>query len=503
MVRVVALGVLALAALCLLLWGIVFSQSGIWPAGAPDLTATAQAANNLSCQALVEQALSEADQFCNSIGTNQLCYGNFSVETELTDGVSQPFLQRGDVIDVDVLQRLSAAPLDIENQTWGIAIFRVTANLPRSLPGQVVTVLVFGNTTLGKDQPGLHTFYFFSAPGRVICDAVPFDGLLIDMPDGAAAQFNINGAELILSGSASITAEAGGQMNINVYSGSAEVTADGQTQVFGPGQQVVVPLGGPDGLQPVGPPSAPETLSDEEIALRCTLTGQNCDMKPIATLAESELAITLTQGNLADALPSPAVTPSLVPPTSTVTLPPSPSPSVTATIAPTRTATFLPTFTRTRKPTDPPEPTATPTFTPTFTPTDTETNTPTASPTPLSACQGVTIGAFAFNGSQFSVGITNNSAETIVLETLSINWIDQPASQRIQSVALNAVQLWSGNDNNTPSFFTFSGPVSDRQIPASATSTLTVGFNAVMSPGFYDLTASFGNCYAYQSATLP
>ncbi|HAE58801.1 MAG TPA: hypothetical protein DCG54_04645, partial [Anaerolineae bacterium] len=144
LVRIVALSVLGLVAICLGLWMLVFKESGLFAGTTPNLTATALAANDIACKKLVEQAMSETDKFCKDIGTNQLCYGNFSVDAELAEGTSEKFSQRGDVIDVDILRRLSAAPLDLVRQAWGIAVFKVTANLPRSLPGQTITLLVFG-----------------------------------------------------------------------------------------------------------------------------------------------------------------------------------------------------------------------------------------------------------------------------------------------------------------------------------------------------------------------
>ena len=395
LLRIVALSVLALSIVCIALWLLVFMESGLWGDQAnPNLTATALAQNNEACQKLVEQAMSESDKFCKDIGTNQLCYGNFSVDAELAEGASGKFSERGDVIDVDILRRLSAAPLDLAKQAWGIAIFKVTANLPRSVPGQTVTLLVFGNTTIDKEAPGLQTFYFFSDTGQVICDAVPFDGLVISMPDGVGARFNINGSELVLTGTASITANVGGEMNVSLYDGSAQITANGQSQVFGAGEQVSIPLGGENGLDPSGPPSEPVPLSEEDLALACTMTGQNCDLTPIPTTAAEDIEATLvselnpttapvaTQAKTATAQPSLTSFPSatLLPPAPTsaaATSTKKPNPTITRTPSrtpartPTPTRTFTPTATRTN----------TPTSTRTFTPTATRTNTPTSTRT--------------------------------------------------------------------------------------------------------------------------
>lgn len=379
LVKIVGLSVGGLSFICLVLWGIVLINSGSFLVGRPNLTATLRADKNLSCQQLVEEAMRESDVYCRDIGTNQLCYGNFAVEADLLQNANATFSQRGDVIDVDILRRLSAAPLDLVRQAWGIAVFKVTANLPRSLPGQVVTVLVFGNTTLDKDQPGLHTFYFFSDTGQVICDEVPFDGLFVSMPDGAGAVFTINGAELVLSGTASITATRGGEMTISLYSGTAQVTSNGQGQIFGPGQQVSIPLGGENGAEAVGPPSEPAPLSEDDLILACTLNPEECVQDPIPTVAMTDLAATQ------QVILNPTTTPANTQPAATTppTVLPSPTAFPSATLPPPRSATPRPISTNTRQPN--PTATFTPipdlTFTPTSTATQTATVTHTATPT--------------------------------------------------------------------------------------------------------------------------
>ncbi len=382
--KIVGLSVGGLSFICLALWGIVLINSGSFLVGTPNLTATLRADKNLSCQQLVEEAMRESDEYCRDIGTNQLCYGNFAVEADLLQNANATFSQRGDVIDVDILRRLSAAPLDLVRQAWGIAVFKVTANLPRSLPGQVVTVLVFGNTTLDKDQPGLHTFYFFSDTGQVICDEVPFDGLFVSMPDGAGAVFTINGAELVLSGTASITATRGGEMTISLYSGTAQVTSNGQGQIFGPGQQVSIPLGGENGAEAVGPPSEPAPLSEDDLMLACTLNPAECVQDPIPTVSMTDLAA--TQQVILNPTPTPANTQPAA--TTPPTVLPSPTAFPSATLPPPRSATPRPNSTNTRQP----NPTATFTHVPTltFTPTSTATQTATFTRTATATASATT-----------------------------------------------------------------------------------------------------------------
>jgi hypothetical protein len=168
--------------LCAALWTVAFYRAGYVPFALPaDQTLTAVALADAKCQTLIDQALTASDESCNKIGSNQVCYGNNTVRVNLVPGAIKPFASRGDIVEVDQIQRISAAPLNTTINEWGIAIFKVMANLPRSLPGETVTLMVFGNTTL-ENTNNLETFYFSSEMGQIVCNQVPYDGLMITMP---------------------------------------------------------------------------------------------------------------------------------------------------------------------------------------------------------------------------------------------------------------------------------------------------------------------------------
>src|SRR5262249_24408590 len=54
----------------------------------------------------------------------------------------------GQIIPVTSIQNLQLSSLNTENTTWGIAVFKVQANLPDTSPSQNVTMLVFGDVQL-------------------------------------------------------------------------------------------------------------------------------------------------------------------------------------------------------------------------------------------------------------------------------------------------------------------------------------------------------------------
>ena len=159
----------------------------------------------------------------------------------------------GDIIGVNQIESISASVLNPAMNEWGIAILRVISNLPRSLPGETITMVVFGNTTL-ENSGSLETYYFYSGLGKVACDQIPFDGLMVTMPEGTGIHFVVNGSELTLMGNASLRADQNGSMDVSLYSGSGLISSDGQQTVFTAGQSVSVPLGGLNGTDSIGPP---------------------------------------------------------------------------------------------------------------------------------------------------------------------------------------------------------------------------------------------------------
>src|SRR5271157_5962676 len=190
------------------------------------------AQSQANCQSLIDQAISYTGKYCNQIGANKGCYGNTTLQAQMIANASQRFSERGDVADISQIQSISADPLNMVTHDWGIAIFRVLANLP----------------------------------------------------NGAGWMFDVNGTELTLKGNASLKANKNGTMVVGLYNGAGQITSDGQTQYFGAGQSVSVNLGGANGDQAVSPPSTPESLSPDELKVACTMTGNYCTASAISTV---------------------------------------------------------------------------------------------------------------------------------------------------------------------------------------------------------------------------
>jgi hypothetical protein len=101
------------------------------------------------CPPSVFETLKAVGENCNGLGRNTACYGNNSIVAEAQPDVTDfAFSQDGDIAPLNSIQSLTTAPLNLETNEWGIAILSVQANLPDTLPGQNVTMVVFGDATL-------------------------------------------------------------------------------------------------------------------------------------------------------------------------------------------------------------------------------------------------------------------------------------------------------------------------------------------------------------------
>ena len=99
------------------------------------------------CTPLVTAALQSVQEVCADTGRNQACYGNDLIEAQFQPGFSTvPFSEPGETIDVAGLRTLQSSSADPASQVWGITLMRLQANLPDTLPGQTITMIVLGGT---------------------------------------------------------------------------------------------------------------------------------------------------------------------------------------------------------------------------------------------------------------------------------------------------------------------------------------------------------------------
>ncbi len=222
---------------------------------------------DITCNQLVTMATTTVGLVCNNLGRNQACYGNKLVTVDLKPNVNETFTKSGDLIDLLTIQRLQTSALNRANADWGIAVLKAQANLPDSLPGQNVTFLLFGDTSVNNPSPDMRAVTVQTAIGSLDCADAPESAVMIQSPTGSQVAMNINGADVTLGSTAYLTAQQGNQMEFSILEGQGVITANNITKVVMPGAKVGIPLGGTDGLHVAGPPSDPQPFDVNVIKL--------------------------------------------------------------------------------------------------------------------------------------------------------------------------------------------------------------------------------------------
>lgn len=413
LIIVLAVVILFLLIICLTLWlpHLIGGNGG----GDSD-TADSGDWQPSTCEELLGKAMDASYRGCQTIGSNQICYGNFDVNAQLAAESVARFASLGDTIPINQLVTLSTAPMDLSQNIWGIAVFKLQANLPGTIPGQNVTFLVFGDTGLYNFSGDMYSIYFSTGIGSVTCSQVP-DGLMVDVPNGSGIVFNANGVELELAGDSVLAANPGENMRVTMLNGSGVVTADGKSQEISGGQFLTIPIG--DDLEAGGPPSDPIELSSDMAMELCLLTGENCNPdEPFSWL----LTQTADNGEI-----------------ETITKTPAESGQATSTLLG-----------------------STPTFTPTTTPRTEVTKTPTPSDSPASTdtpipatCGDIRLSNDSPAGDTISLEITNDNASPVVIDRIQLSWVEDVSGQ-LDEIRTTKI-LWGqgGTDASSPADITF------------------------------------------------
>ncbi|MBL8163949.1 MAG: hypothetical protein JNJ61_18320 [Anaerolineae bacterium] len=219
------------------------------------------------CPQIVEAALDAADEFCADTGRNQACYGHIALTADLRGDVADiTFEQPGDMVDVVSLDTLRLNPMDVETGEWGVALMKLQANLPNTLPGQNVTFLMFGDVeirnAISEDDPpnteihAMQAFYLRTGIGDAPCEGAPQSGLVVQTPQGAGSVvFNINGVDVEMGSTVFFQADAEDGMTVSTLEGAAHVSDTLGSQPILAGTWVRIPLD--ENLQPSRAPGWP------------------------------------------------------------------------------------------------------------------------------------------------------------------------------------------------------------------------------------------------------
>ncbi len=218
-------------------------------------------AQDEACPALVQAALAYTDEVCSGIERNQACYGNIQIAAvPQADAVDFAFDSVGDIVDIAAIESLILSEM-VTPDEWGVTLMQVQANLPDTLPGQNVTMLIFGDVTLENrstdDQNPFQAFYFEAGIGDSACTEAPRDGLLLQTPSGAGEiEFVMNEVRISIGSTVYVEAhstqpEASGKLSLYVLEGQVTATALGVSLSAPAGTRLIVPLDAesrPDGI---------------------------------------------------------------------------------------------------------------------------------------------------------------------------------------------------------------------------------------------------------------
>lgn len=216
------------------------------------LLGSAALAQDDSCPLIVETALAAADELCADTGRNQVCYGHLALRAEAQpDAADFVLAAEGDITDVVGLKTLQLFPMNEATGEWGVAVMRLQANIPDTLPGQNVTFLLFGDVEItGADAedtpPGsspMQAFYLRTGVADSGCDEAPESGLLVQTPEGVGeVAFTVNGVDIQMGSTVLFQGSEEEDLSVSVLEGAALVSAGDGQQLIPAGTWARVPL---------------------------------------------------------------------------------------------------------------------------------------------------------------------------------------------------------------------------------------------------------------------
>lgn len=191
-----------------------------------------------TCPEIVERALSAAGNLCEATSRNEICYGNVSLTATAQADVSDfRFETVGDITSVVDLASLRINPLDEALNEWGIALMRLQANLPDTVPGQNVTFVLFGDVELvnnvsteqianGEFTP-MQSFYLTTGIGDARCREAPESGMLVQTPEGVGEiSLVVNEVNVQMGSTVLFQADAQNNLQLTTLEGAAVVDTE-------------------------------------------------------------------------------------------------------------------------------------------------------------------------------------------------------------------------------------------------------------------------------------
>jgi hypothetical protein len=112
------------------------------------------------CSQMAYQVMELAQNACNGLKRDHICYGNVSIDASPIAGVSDfQFSQQGDMASLQDVDTLRLRSLDIASADWGVALMKVKASLPDD-SSENVNVVLFGNIDVQNEGDDLANLSF-------------------------------------------------------------------------------------------------------------------------------------------------------------------------------------------------------------------------------------------------------------------------------------------------------------------------------------------------------
>lgn len=193
-----------------------------------------------SCPDIVNTALEAANEMCGALGRNEICYGNFRLEATPQETANGFYFDRvGDKVSVNDISTLQLSPMDLDAGEWGVAVMLLQANLPGTLPGQNVTIILFGDVFIQNDTTQeqvengeftpMQAFYLTTGIGDSRCAEAPESGMLVQTPKGVGeVNFLINGVEVAMGSTVMFQAPTDNELTATTIEGAAVLKVDNQ-----------------------------------------------------------------------------------------------------------------------------------------------------------------------------------------------------------------------------------------------------------------------------------
>jgi len=101
------------------------------------------------CPPFVADAIDRLGEVCANVERNFACYGNNLVLSTFQEEVEPGFFSsESDVSPLVLVDTMETTALNAVDETWGVAVMKVQANVPGVIPGEAVTFVLMGDTTV-------------------------------------------------------------------------------------------------------------------------------------------------------------------------------------------------------------------------------------------------------------------------------------------------------------------------------------------------------------------